>query len=46
MMLHLTVLAGGIATFCLAMLVGAYPLCVWIEWAVAARDAEGAQGAD
>lgn len=41
-MLHLTVLAGGIATFCAAMLAGAYPLCAWIEWSVAWRDTDAA----
>ncbi|MCS0630258.1 hypothetical protein NX786_13015 [Telluria mixta] len=45
-MLHMTVLAGGIATFCAALLFGAYPPCAWIEWVVAGRDAESEPAAD
>jgi hypothetical protein len=44
--LHLTILTGGIATFCAALLAGAYPLCTWVEWAVACRDADAPPAAD
>lgn len=31
--LQITVLLGGVATFCAAVLSRANPLCVWLEWA-------------
>jgi hypothetical protein len=31
-MTHLIVLTCGLATFCAATLVFAYPLCAWTEW--------------
>ncbi|HEX8784635.1 MAG TPA: hypothetical protein VF793_00535 [Telluria sp.] len=31
--LQMTVLTGGIATFCAVVLLRANPLCTWFEWA-------------
>jgi hypothetical protein len=31
--LQITVLLGGVATFCAAALLRASPLCIWLEWA-------------
>jgi hypothetical protein len=36
--LQMTVLFGGIATFCAVALSRANPLCVWLEWAGACCD--------
>lgn len=36
--LQLTILTGGIATFCAIVLWRANPLCTWIEWAGCCSD--------
>lgn len=41
--LQMTVLCGGIATFCAVVLWRANPLCVWLEWAGAYADGDAPQ---
>ena len=37
-MFQITVLLGGVATFCAVVLSRANPLCVWIGWAGSSLD--------
>jgi hypothetical protein len=36
--LQITVLLGGVATFCAVVLSRANPLCIWVEWVGNCRD--------